>query len=58
MPNNRLKEFIHRLTALESKMETHLIESGGIKTQLRTNTWLTGVILVALLGKFLIEWYK
>lgn len=57
MPNSRLKEFIHRLSILEEKMETHLIESGGIKNQLHVNTWLTGVILVALLAKFVAEWF-
>lgn len=58
MPNNRLGEFIKRLTSVEEKMEKHLIESGGIQTQLKVNTWLTGVILIALLGKFIIEWFK
>lgn len=58
MPNNRLKEFVARLVSLETKMEQHLIESGGIKTHLKVNTWLTGVILVALLAKFVAEWFK
>lgn len=58
MPQNKISEFIRRLTALEDKMEHHLIESGGIKTQLNVNTWLTGVILVALLARFVTEWYK
>ncbi len=58
MPNNRLKEFVDRLKSLESKMETHLIESGGIQAHLKVNTWLTGVILVALVTKFIGEWFK
>lgn len=58
MPTNKLSEFIRRLTALEAKMEDHLIESGVIKTHLKVNTWLTGVILVALLARFVGEWFK
>lgn len=58
MPASRLGEFIRRLKALEEKMTDHLVESGGIKTQLRVNTWLTGVILVALLTRFVTDWFK
>ncbi len=47
-----------RLESVEKDLKTHLIESGGIKTQLTFNTWLTGVICVALLGKFITEWFK
>lgn len=58
MPNNRLAEFIKRLSNLEEKMTDHLIESGGIKNQLKVNTWLTGVVLIALVGKFLADFTK
>lgn len=58
MPTTKLHEVIRRLDALEHKITDHFIESGGIKTQLRVNTWLTGVILVALLAKFVAEWFR
>jgi hypothetical protein len=58
MPNNRLGEFIERLKKMEDKLEDHLIESGVIKTHLKVNTWLTGVILIALLAKFVAEWFR
>ena len=38
MPTSRLPEFIRRLTALETKMNEHLEESGTIRTDI---AWLT-----------------
>lgn len=58
MPSSKLPEFIRRLEGLETKMTDHLIESGGIKTQLKVNTFLTGVILTALLAQFIASWFK
>lgn len=58
MPNKTIEFLIREVTELKKTMTEHLIESGGIKMQLRINTWLTGVILVALLAKFVAEWFK
>ena len=58
MPTSKLPEFIRRLEQIEQKMTDHLIESGGIQTQLKVNTFLTGVILVALLAQFVSSWFK
>lgn len=56
MPNSK-QTLIRRLESLEQRIMQHLIESGGIKTQLKFNTWLTGVILVALLTQFISQWF-
>lgn len=58
MPVNKLGEFIKRLTNLEKQMTDHLMESGSIKTQLKFNTWLTGVIAGALILRGLAEFFK
>lgn len=57
MPSKVVADLIKEMTELKRGLTTHLIESGGIKTQLRINTWLTGVILIALLAKFVAEWF-
>jgi len=58
MPSKIVNQLIKRFDDMENKLMDHLIESGGIKTQLKINTWLTGVILVALLARFVTEWFK
>lgn len=58
MPVNKLAEFISRLKSLETKMSDHLTESGSIKTQLKFNTWLTGIIAGALILRGLAEFFK
>lgn len=46
-----------RITKLEDAVMLHLMESSGIKTQLKINTWLTGIILAALIGKIVAGWF-
>jgi hypothetical protein len=57
MPANKIGEFVKRLGNLERKMETHLMESGSIQTQLKVNTWLTGCIFSAIAVKLVIEFF-
>lgn len=49
---------LKEVAELKKSLTEHLIQSGGIQAHLRVNTWLTGVILVALLAKFVAEWFK
>lgn len=58
MPSSKLPEFTARLSSLEKKMTEHLIESTGIRAHLKINTWLTGLILAALLARFISTWFR
>ena len=58
MPDKLVSELMQEVKKLREALTQHLIESGGIKTQLKINTWLTGLILTALLGKFIAEYFK
>ena len=58
MPNKIVQNLIEKVESVEKKLVDHLIDSGRIQTRLDVNTWLTGVILVALLSRFVIEWYN
>lgn len=57
MPSAEVKNLIKEMNELKKALTNHLIESGGIKTQLKVNTWLTGLILAALLTKIIAEWF-
>lgn len=54
----KLGKIEKRMTELESALRTHLIESGSIQTQLKFNTWLTGVIAVAIITRAIAELFK
>jgi hypothetical protein len=52
MPSKTVIEVIARLVALELKMEAHLIESGGIKSDLKWLKWFMMAIIGGLIGLF------
>lgn len=58
MPNKIVESLITKVDRIEKKLVDHLIDSGRIQTRLDVNTYLTGVILVALLAKFVADWFK
>ncbi len=58
MPNKTVQDLLAKVEKIEKSLIDHLIDSGRIQTRLDVNTWLTGIILVALLGKFMVEWFK
>lgn len=58
MPNKTVEFLLKEVRELKDGFTQHLIESGGIKTQLKVNTWLTGVILAAILGKVIVDYFK
>lgn len=58
MPNKIVNDLLDEVKDIRRELTKHLIESGGIKARLDINTWLTGVILVALLGKWIVEYLK
>ncbi len=57
MPNKTVTYLMNKVLEIEKSLNEHLIQSGGIQAHLKVNTWLTGVILVALLAKFVGEWF-
>lgn len=58
MPNKTVQDLIDKVEKIEESLTNHLIDSGRIQARLDFNTWLTGVILVALLAKFVLEWFR
>ena len=58
MANKTIEFLLKEVAELKKSVTEHLIQSGGIQLQLKVNTWLTGVILMALLAKFIAEWFK
>jgi hypothetical protein len=58
VPNKIVDELKREVREIRQALTVHLIESGGIKARLDINTWLTGVILVALIGKWILEVIK
>lgn len=58
MPNKTVAGLLEEVKDIRRELTRHLIESGSIKTRLDINTWLTGVILVALIGNFLKEYFS
>lgn len=58
MPNNKLTEFIRRLESMETWCKDHSKESIKIQVQLNINTILTGLVLTAIIGKILTEYFK
>lgn len=58
MPTKIVNELLTEVKELKTALTDHLIESSGIKAKLNVNTWLTGVILIALIGKLLVEYFK
>lgn len=46
-----------RMDQLEDIVEKHLMESGTIKTNLKWNTVLTGIILTAVIGRYCVDFF-
>lgn len=41
-----------RMSKLEDAFTQHIKESGAIQANIKWNTWLTGIILIAIIGSY------
>lgn len=52
MPSDIVKQLMAEVKEIKQDLNQHLIESGGIKTKLTINTWLTLAIFASLIANY------